>query len=67
MVICKVRIQVIIKQIIYIDISARRNFFGGGDARSIKGGLVRGSPRGGFRGRSPPDAGEVFKKLVKNQ
>ena len=35
------------------------------EARSIKGGLVRGSPRGGFRGRSPPDAGEVFKKLCK--
>ena len=33
------------------------NFFGWGD----KG----GSPRGGFRGAEPPDAGEVFKKFVK--
>ena len=44
---------------------APAEIFAGGDARSTKGGLVRGSPRGGFRGRSPPDAGEVFKKLCK--
>ena len=44
-----------------------RDFFRG-EVRSTKGGLVRGSPRGGFRGgQSPPDAGEVFKKFVKNQ
>ena len=29
------------------------------------GGLVRGSPRGGFRGQRPPDVKEVFKKFVK--
>ena len=43
-------------------------FFGeGGEESSTKGGLVRGSPRGGFPGAEPPDAGEVFKKFVKNQ
>ena len=48
-----------------VVISARRNFSGReGEARSTKGGLVRGSPRGGFRGAEPPDAGEVFKKFT---
>ena len=41
-----------------------RDFFRG-EVRSTRGGLVRGSPRGGFRGAEPPDAGEVFKKFVK--
>ena len=43
---------------------APAGIFSGGP-RSTKGGLVRGSPRGGFGGRSPPDAREVFKKFVK--
>ena len=39
-----------------------------GEARSTKGGLVRGVAAWGVRGgRSPPDAGEVCKKFVKNQ
>ena len=42
------------------SISARRNFFRGGEARSTKGGLVRGVAAWGV-----PDAGEVFKKFVK--
>ena len=41
--------------------------FSGGEARSTRGGLVRGSPRGGSGGLSPPDAGEVFKNLLKKQ
>ena len=31
-------------------------FSGAGEARSIKGGLVRGSPRGEVREADPPDA-----------
>ena len=46
-------------------ISARRNFSGGSEV--TKGGLVRGSLRGGFGGSEPPDAGVVFKNFVKNQ
>ena len=38
-----------------------------GEARSTKGGLVRGVAAWGFRGAEPPDAWEVFKKFVKNQ
>ena len=49
------------------------NFFGfGGEASPLPlnppmntGGLIRGSPRRGFGGRSPPDAGEVFKFFCK--
>ena len=39
-----------------------------GEARSIRGGLVRGVAAWGVPGggRSPPDAGEVFKNIVKN-
>ena len=36
-----------------------------GEARSANGGLVRRSPRGGFMGAEPADAGEVFKNFVK--
>ena len=44
-----------------------RDFFGG-EVRSTRGGLVRGVAAWGVPGgRSPPDAGEVFKKFVKNQ
>ena len=44
------------------------NFFrGGGKRGQTREGLEAGSPHGGIQGRSPPDAGEVFKKFVKNQ
>ena len=46
---------------------APAGFFRGGEWDPPGEGLKGGSPRGGFRGRSPPDAGEVFKKFVKNQ
>ena len=44
---------------------APAGIFSGG-ARSTKGGLVRGSQHGGS-GVEPTEAGEVFKKFVKNQ
>ena len=46
-----------------VFISARGNF--SGEARSTKGGLVRGSPHGGSGGVEASDAGEVFKKYFK--
>ena len=47
-------------------ISARGNFSGGGEeARSTKGWLVRGSPRGGFREAEPPGRRRSFQKICK--
>ena len=45
---------------------APAGIFSWGEVRSTKGGLVRGSPRGGLQEAEPPEAGEVFKKVVKN-
>ena len=36
-----------------------------GEARSTKGVLVRGSPRGGFRGAEPPGRRRSFQKVCK--
>ena len=44
-----------------------RGIFCGGKWKPPGEGLKGGSPRGGFRGAEPPDAGEFFKKFVKNQ
>ena len=41
------------------------DFFRGGGSEVQQGKACKGSPRGGFRGRSPPDAGEIFQKSVK--
>ena len=57
--------QLIIPQIQGLIISARRNFFGGGEVRSTRGRPVRAVAAWGVPGRSAPDAGEVFKKFVK--
>ena len=50
----------------YMNISARKNIFGG--RRSTTGGLLSGVAAWGFRGANPhpQEAGEVFKKFVKN-
>ena len=42
---------------------APAGIFSGGEARSTKGGLVRGSPRGGFRGQSPRTPEKFSKNL----
>ena len=53
----------------YKNISAHRNFFPGGGARSTKGGLVRGIAAWGVRGgggaepESPPGRQRNFQKI----
>ena len=51
-----------IEVICNVNISARRNFVRG-EARSTKGGLVRGVAAWGVPGAEPPDAGKVIKNL----
>ena len=42
-----------------------RKFFRGGGSEDHKGGLVRGSPSGGFRGAEPPGRLRSFQKIWK--
>ena len=46
---------------------APAGIFREGEARSTKGGLVRGVAAWGVQGGQPSDVWEVFKKVVKNQ